>query len=233
MTTVTTCESCGMPIETGRYCSHCADETGALRSFDDRFERMIGWEARRGRTPPGPSSKRRPSPTWPQCRRGATTRGWPRPSAQTNPHAPTAPRLGAHLPTPQPRSRRARCRCVPETRVTRAVRVPIARTWTPPTRCIRTLAIARPQGVPEKHPRTSRLARPGSPARGRQFRQYWPGGSNRAVLCLAGSGSVPHSQTVLLLDAEAKRPPPSPRKSIPSGKVTGPPPASSIMSQDR
>jgi len=41
------CESCGMPIETGRYCQHCVDETGALQSFDVRFERMIAWEARR------------------------------------------------------------------------------------------------------------------------------------------------------------------------------------------
>ena len=47
MTTAPTCESCGMPIETGRYCSYCVDETGALQSFDDRFERMIAWEARR------------------------------------------------------------------------------------------------------------------------------------------------------------------------------------------
>jgi hypothetical protein len=36
-----------MPIETGRYCAHCVDEAGALTSFDDRFERMIAWEARR------------------------------------------------------------------------------------------------------------------------------------------------------------------------------------------
>ena len=47
MTTTHTCESCGMPIETGRYCAHCVDETGALQSFDDRFERMIAWETRR------------------------------------------------------------------------------------------------------------------------------------------------------------------------------------------
>ena len=47
MTDQSTCQSCGMPIETGRYCEHCVDETGALLSFDDRFERMIGWEARR------------------------------------------------------------------------------------------------------------------------------------------------------------------------------------------
>ena len=34
MTTTATCESCGMPIETGRYCSHCTDETGQLQSFE-------------------------------------------------------------------------------------------------------------------------------------------------------------------------------------------------------
>ncbi len=47
MTTAQNCESCGMPIETGRYCGYCTDETGALQSFDERFERMVGWQARR------------------------------------------------------------------------------------------------------------------------------------------------------------------------------------------
>ena len=47
MTTAQTCESCGMPIETGRYCGYCTDENGALQSFDIRFERMVGWQARR------------------------------------------------------------------------------------------------------------------------------------------------------------------------------------------
>jgi hypothetical protein len=42
-----TCESCGMPIETGRYCGYCTDENGALQSFDIRFERMTSWQARR------------------------------------------------------------------------------------------------------------------------------------------------------------------------------------------
>ena len=41
-----TCESCGMPIESGPYCAHCTDSTGHLQSFDERFERMIGWQAR-------------------------------------------------------------------------------------------------------------------------------------------------------------------------------------------
>lgn len=41
-----TCESCGMPIESGRYCRHCVDETGALQDFDTRFERMVGWRLR-------------------------------------------------------------------------------------------------------------------------------------------------------------------------------------------
>jgi hypothetical protein len=47
MTSPITCDSCGMPIETGRYCQRCVDETGVLQSFDERFERMVAWEARR------------------------------------------------------------------------------------------------------------------------------------------------------------------------------------------
>ena len=47
MTTTRSCESCGMPIETGRYCGHCTDETGQLQSFEQRFERMTAWQARR------------------------------------------------------------------------------------------------------------------------------------------------------------------------------------------
>jgi hypothetical protein len=41
------CESCSMPIETGRYCQHCVDERGQLQSFEARFERMISWQQRR------------------------------------------------------------------------------------------------------------------------------------------------------------------------------------------
>jgi hypothetical protein len=41
------CESCGMPIESGPYCQHCTDEHGHLKGFDERFERMIEWQARR------------------------------------------------------------------------------------------------------------------------------------------------------------------------------------------
>ena len=47
MTTTQACESCGMPIETGRYCANCTDETGQLQSFEQRFERMTAWQARR------------------------------------------------------------------------------------------------------------------------------------------------------------------------------------------
>jgi hypothetical protein len=36
-----------MPIETGLYCQHCVDEHGQLQPFDERFERMIAWQARR------------------------------------------------------------------------------------------------------------------------------------------------------------------------------------------
>jgi len=41
------CESCGMPVETGRYCAYCTDAEGRLQPFEERFERMIAWQARR------------------------------------------------------------------------------------------------------------------------------------------------------------------------------------------
>lgn len=41
------CESCGMPVESGRYCAHCTDADGNLHAFEERFERMISWQARR------------------------------------------------------------------------------------------------------------------------------------------------------------------------------------------
>ena len=41
------CESCGMPIESGRYCDYCTDADGQLQAFDERFERMVAWQARR------------------------------------------------------------------------------------------------------------------------------------------------------------------------------------------
>jgi alpha-ketoglutarate-dependent taurine dioxygenase len=36
-----------MPIETGRYCEHCTDDNGDLQSFDERFGRMVAWQASR------------------------------------------------------------------------------------------------------------------------------------------------------------------------------------------
>lgn len=41
------CESCSMPIETGKYCEHCVDDTGKLQAFEQRFERMISWQQRK------------------------------------------------------------------------------------------------------------------------------------------------------------------------------------------
>jgi hypothetical protein len=41
------CESCGMPIEAGPYCNYCVDEKGKLQPFEERFERMVQWQARR------------------------------------------------------------------------------------------------------------------------------------------------------------------------------------------
>ncbi|HRB98798.1 MAG TPA: hypothetical protein PKZ38_01895 [Dermatophilaceae bacterium] len=43
----TTCESCGMPIETGPYCPHCTTPDGTLQDFETRFETMVAWQARR------------------------------------------------------------------------------------------------------------------------------------------------------------------------------------------
>lgn len=41
------CESCGMPIESGHYCQYCTDDHGNLQEFDERFEKMVAWQARR------------------------------------------------------------------------------------------------------------------------------------------------------------------------------------------
>ncbi len=34
------CHSCGMPIESGKYCQHCVDEKGHLQGFDETVARM-------------------------------------------------------------------------------------------------------------------------------------------------------------------------------------------------
>ena len=52
MTIAPACESCGMPIETGRYCGYCTDESGQLQSFDQRFERMSTGRRAVTRLPP-------------------------------------------------------------------------------------------------------------------------------------------------------------------------------------
>jgi hypothetical protein len=36
-----------MPIETGQYCQYCVNEQGELQPFEERFERMVSWQARR------------------------------------------------------------------------------------------------------------------------------------------------------------------------------------------
>lgn len=47
MTSTHACESCSMPIETGRYCQYCSTPSGELQPFEERFERMVAWQATR------------------------------------------------------------------------------------------------------------------------------------------------------------------------------------------
>ena len=35
-----------MPIDNGRYCAHCTDAVGALQPFEERFEKMVSFQAR-------------------------------------------------------------------------------------------------------------------------------------------------------------------------------------------
>jgi len=54
--TTTSCESCGMPLATAEdhacgdraatLCRYCANESGALKPFDEHFERMTQWAMR-------------------------------------------------------------------------------------------------------------------------------------------------------------------------------------------
>ena len=39
----TQCQSCSMTIESGPYCEHCADASGALIDFDECVERFVQW----------------------------------------------------------------------------------------------------------------------------------------------------------------------------------------------
>ena len=55
-----TCESCGMPMAgpddhapghpDSAYCHHCSDAAGDLQGFEERFERMVQWQMRRGQS---------------------------------------------------------------------------------------------------------------------------------------------------------------------------------------
>lgn len=35
------CESCGMPVQTRRYCPYCTDADGRLQSFEDKLADLI------------------------------------------------------------------------------------------------------------------------------------------------------------------------------------------------
>ncbi len=42
-----TCQSCGMSIESGPYCQYCLDEHGCLQGFEERLARMVQFIKRR------------------------------------------------------------------------------------------------------------------------------------------------------------------------------------------
>ena len=42
----TSCQSCAMPVASGKYCPYCADEKGNLQPFEERFARMAQWMSR-------------------------------------------------------------------------------------------------------------------------------------------------------------------------------------------
>ncbi len=41
------CESCGMPVDSGRYCAHCVDGKGNLQPFHERLEKMVEFQLHR------------------------------------------------------------------------------------------------------------------------------------------------------------------------------------------
>src|SRR5215468_12017601 len=85
MTTTSSCESCGMPIESGRYCGYCTDDSGALQSFEERFARMAAWQARRDPAASKQDIERQVlDTTWPPCQPGASIPG-SQPRAGTDP----------------------------------------------------------------------------------------------------------------------------------------------------
>jgi len=38
-----TCEACGGPVEDGKYCAHCLDGSGNLKSYEDIMNDGIEW----------------------------------------------------------------------------------------------------------------------------------------------------------------------------------------------
>lgn len=91
MTTTSSCDSCGMPIESGRYCSYCTGDSGTLQLFEERFARMAGADpsAPRGHTQRGfLASKDAVQAVW-RLRSSAAVR-----SAR-----PRSPKLAAHVST--------------------------------------------------------------------------------------------------------------------------------------
>jgi Putative zinc ribbon domain len=54
----TSCQSCGMPMASvedhapgnphSLHCKYCSKPDGALQDFEERFERMVQWQMRKG-----------------------------------------------------------------------------------------------------------------------------------------------------------------------------------------
>jgi hypothetical protein len=91
------CESCSMPIESGRYCEYCVTGTGELQTFGERFERMVGWQLRQKPGLSRAEAERRHAPLHVQnagVERSPAGLGGPARGVEVRPEAVRAPRLG-------------------------------------------------------------------------------------------------------------------------------------------
>lgn len=87
-----------MPIPSGPYCQHCVDATGKLQTFEQRFERMLAWQARQ-----------RPDATRAELQRGTLAYMATMPAWQDHPRIKAEfPDLSAQRHSSEPGSKRQR-----------------------------------------------------------------------------------------------------------------------------